>query len=132
MYYTRSIIHPIMINDSEAKLLSDWEDVFKQGLLSFWVMTALKDATLTVSEIGKEVARMTRGSYTPAEQTLYRVLRKYHDTDLVDYIESPSKGGPAKKMYNLTDLGERMLSEFAQRNIELFQIDKIKKIIDNK
>ncbi len=119
-----------MINDTESRLLGDWEEVFKQGLLTFWVLTALQDAALTVSDVGKEVSRLTKDSYKPAEQTLYRVLRKYHDLKLVNFNEIVGNGGPKKKLYSLTDFGNKMLTDFAKRNIELFQIDKVKNLLD--
>jgi len=119
-----------MVKNIENQFLGDWEDVFKQGLLTFWVLTALQDAKLSATEVGNEVAKLTRETYKPAEQTLYRVLRKYRDLNLVEFSEIMNSNGPKKKLYSLTDYGERMLTEFAQRNIELFQIDKIKKIID--
>lgn len=115
----------------ESKLLDDWEDVFKQGLLTFWTLTSLKGTTLTVSELGKEISRLTRGSYKPAEQTLYRVLRKYNELNLVEFNEIINSNGPKKKLYSLTDFGNKMLTDFAKRNIELFQIDKIKRIIED-
>ena len=93
---------------------------------------SLQDAQLSVSEVGKEVSRLTKNIYKPAEQTLYRVLRKYHDLNLVSFNEIAGSGGPKKKLYGLTDFGQRMLVDFTKRNIELFQIDKIKKIIERK
>lgn len=119
-----------MINDTESQLLGDWEEVFKQGLLTFWVLTALQDAALTVSDVGKEVSKLTKNTYKPAEQTLYRVLRKYHDLKLVDFNEIVGNSGPKKKLYSLTDFGNKMLTDFAKRNIELFQIDKVKNLLD--
>ena len=116
-----------MSTDMEGKVLGDWEEIFKQGLLTFWVLTALQDAALTVNDLGKEVAQLTRNTYTPAEQTLYRLLRKQHALKLVEFSETPSSRGPNYKQYSLTSFGERMLKEFTQRNIELFLNERIQK-----
>lgn len=116
---------------NESQLLGDWEDVFKQGLLTFWALTALKDTALTVEDIGKEIGRLTKGSYIPAEQTLYRVLRKYSQMNLVQFNEVVGNKGPKKKLYSLTKFGNKMLIDFTKRNIELFQIEKIKNILSD-
>lgn len=104
----------------EEKLLNDWETVFKQGLLTFWVLVALKDKSMTTGEIRDAVSELTNGSYNTSEQALYRSLRKYYDLELVDYEEVENPKGPKRKVYTLSKLGSEVLQEFAKRNISLF------------
>ena len=86
---------------------------------------------MSVGELCDEIAELTNNLYQPAEQSLYRVLRKNYSLDIVDFKLVPGNNGPAKKLYHLSGLGERMLKDFTKRNIELFQnIDKIKKSIE--
>jgi DNA-binding PadR family transcriptional regulator len=118
-----------MTNNYEAKLLANWEEVFRQGLLTFWVFVALKDNELDVQALKDRVETLTDNSYTAAEQTLYRVLRKHYDLELVDYREVPGDGGPNKKLYTLSSLGQKLLDEFANRNIKLFNQPVINKLI---
>jgi len=103
----------------EEKLLADWEDVFRQGLLTFWVFIALDAEELDVPSVKKRVEELTDNSYSAADQTLYRVLRKHYELELVDFREIPGKG-PQKKLYRLSPLGKRLLREFTKRNITLF------------
>ena len=109
-----------MTKDIEQKLLTDWEEVFRQGLLNFWILTALKDASMSVGDLCDEIAKLTNNLYTPAEQSLYRVLRKNYSLDLVNFTLVPGNSGPEKKLYSLSTLGERLLQDFTKRNIELF------------
>jgi DNA-binding PadR family transcriptional regulator len=109
-----------MTKDIEQKLLTDWEEVFRQGLLNFWILTALKDASMSVGELCDEIAKLTNNLYMPAEQSLYRVLRKNYSLDLVSFTLVPGNSGPEKKLYSLSTLGERLLQDFTKRNIELF------------
>ncbi len=113
----------------EKKLLSDWEDIFRQGLLTFWIFVALKDRELNVSSIKKAVERLTAKSYSAAEQSLYRVLRKHYDLELVNMREVSSNVGPNLKLYSLSDLGEHLLKEFTVRNVSLFNQPKVQQLI---
>lgn len=113
----------------EDKLLSDWEEVFRQGLLTFWLFIALEDKELDVQSLKKRIEQLTNNSYVTAEQTLYRVLRKHYDLELVDYREVPSKGGPKKKLYSLSKLGKKLLQEFTKRNISLFSQSEVQTLI---
>ncbi len=69
------------MNNYETKLLSNWEDVFRQGLLTFWIFVALDDKELDVQGIKRCIEDLTDNSYVTAEQTLYRVLRKHYDLE---------------------------------------------------
>jgi len=103
-----------------TKLLNNWEDVYRQGLLTFWIFVALKDDRLDVQHIRQKIAELTDGSYVATEQTLYRVLRKNYELELVDFTEIPTEKGPKKKLYSLSALGHRLLEDFVNRNISLF------------
>ena len=117
------------MNNYETKLLSNWEDVFRQGLLTFWIFVALDDKELDVQDIKSCIEDLTDNSYVTAEQTLYRVLRKHYDLELVDYREVPGSGGPKKKLYSLSKLGDKLLKEFTVRNISLFSKPEVQHLI---
>lgn len=114
----------------EQKLLDDWSDIFRQGLLTFWVFVVINNNPLTVSEIHHQVGKVTCGSYSAAEQTLYRLLRKQYDLETVDFTEVASRSGPKKKLYELSPLGKRLLEAFAEQNISLFYQKDIKELTD--
>jgi len=118
-----------MKHSYEEKLLNNWEDVFRQGLLTFWVFVTIKTDSLSVSEIKKGVNNLTDGMYNPTEQSLYRLLRKHYELELVDYTESPGRSGPNKKLYHLSPLGMQILVRFSRRNICLFHQKEVKLLL---
>lgn len=105
----------------EDTLLDNWELIFRQGLLTFWVFIAIRDTALSVDQIIERVSALTNNTYITSEQTIYRLLRKQYDLELVDYVEVAGNGGPNKKMYTLSPLGTSLLTTFVDRNIRLFQ-----------
>ena len=113
----------------EDKLLSDWEDVYRQGLLTFWLFIALQDEELDVQALKRCIEQLTDNSYVTVEQTLYRVLRKHYDLELVDYREVPGESGSKKKLYSLSSLGEKLLKEFTIRNISFFSKQEVQQLI---
>ena len=113
----------------EEKILNDWESIYQQGLLTFWVFVALHNRQLSVVEIRDSVSRLTDGTYNTSEQALYRSLRKYYDLELLDYLEIENPKGPKKKLYSLSSLGEKLLIEFTNRNIQLFMQQEVQNLI---
>lgn len=109
------------MNKYKDKLLHDWELIFRQGLLTFWVFLAIQDQGCTVGQIVDKVSSLTNGTYLTSEQTVYRLLRKQYDLELVNYREIPGNSGPNKKIYTLSPLGRELLAGFIDRNIRLFQ-----------
>lgn len=116
---------------SKKKLLNDWEAVFRQGLLSFWVFLSIQDEEKTVGEIKERVSELTNGTYETSEQSLYRALRKYYDLELVDFREIETPGAPKRKLYVLSEIGKKVFHDFCQRNIKLFtQQDVVKHLTE--
>ncbi len=115
----------------EEKVLSNWESVYQQGLLTFWVFVALNEKQLVVSEIKQRVSELTNGTYNTSEQALYRSLRKFYELELVDYKEVDNDLGPKKKLYSLSKTGLEILKEFSERNIRLFSQPEVQQLINN-
>jgi len=107
--------------DRASRLLDDWESVFRQGLLTFWTFVALSDTGCDASALKHRIETLTDGTYNPAEQTLYRQLRRHLDVGMVAQTKMPSKAGPPKNIYELSPLGRDLLRTFTQRNISPFQ-----------
>ncbi|HEX5447751.1 MAG TPA: hypothetical protein VFW90_00940, partial [Candidatus Saccharimonadales bacterium] len=68
---------------------------------------------------------------TADDQSMYRALRRYYDTELVDFRQEPGKGGPDLKIYSLSDVGAKVLDHFTKRNIlDVFFKPQIKSLIE--
>src|SRR5579862_1002697 len=119
------------LDDYEKKLLEGWEEVFKKGQLTLWIMLALKDGPKHMTEIKQFIYKATDGTLSADDQSMYRALRRYYDTELVDFKQEPGKGGPDLKIYSLSAVGEKILNEFTKRNIlDVFFKPAIKSLIE--
>ncbi len=113
------------------KLLAGWEDVFKKGQLTLWIMLALKDGPKHMAEIKGFIEVATSGTMTADDQSMYRALRRYYDAELVEYSTEPGDGGPERKVYALTSVGHKVLAEFLKRNVtRVFYQPRIKQLIE--
>lgn len=101
----------------ETQLLHGWEDVFKKGQLTLWIMLALKDGAKHTAEIKVFINKSTNGLLSADDQSMYRALRRYVSADLVSFAMKPSKSGPDLKVYSLTETGLNVLDSFVKRNI---------------
>ena len=96
-----------MRNDSMInELLNAWEETYKKGQLTFWVFLALKDSNKCVEDIKEFVEKMSDGSMSCEEQSLYRNLRKFQHLEIVAYDSKRVSKGPDRKYYYLTDIGK--------------------------
>jgi PadR family transcriptional regulator, regulatory protein PadR len=97
-------------------LLDGWEEVYKKGQLTLWVMLALKDGPKHMAAIREFITSGTNGVLTVDDQSLYRALRRYHDAEMTDFESAPGNG-PDRKVYRLSPLGEDVLRRFLRRNV---------------
>ncbi len=118
-----------MKKEYKIELLEAWEENYKKGQLTLWIFLALKDKERFVDEIKEYVESATDGTLTCEEQSLYRTLRKYKELDMVNYHSKPGQGGPERKYYFLTALGNELLQLFCERNIKLFYQPAIKSLM---
>ena len=124
----------LKVTDTEAyqlKLLSSWEETYKKGQLSFWLLLSLKKQPRYLSEIQDFIQSTTKGTISCENQSLYRSLRKYYDLEIVDYELKEGHKGPNRKYYYLTKIGEELLQSFIERNIRLFYDEEIISLINN-
>ncbi len=112
------------------ELLNSFEETFKKGLLSFWIFLSLRHNKKYVDEIKQFIEDNTKNAMTCELQSLYRNLRKFKHLDIVDYELRPGNKGPNRKFYFLTDFGQELFDKFIERNILLFQNQKIKDLIN--
>jgi PadR family transcriptional regulator PadR len=110
-----------MDQETLLALLDQWESVYKKGLLTFWLLLLLHERPMYVFEMGQELDRVSQGTINADEKSLYRALRRFEATGLVQSSWQPSDVGPRRRYYHLTELGTEMLRRFTRRNILRFQ-----------
>ena len=99
------------------KVLTSWEEVYKKGQLTFWLLVALKEGPKHMAAIKDYITTATGGTLTADNQSMYRALRRFYEAELLDADSSPGSGGAERKVYRLSPLGSQVLDAFTQRNI---------------
>ncbi|MEJ2733871.1 MAG: PadR family transcriptional regulator [Anaerolineae bacterium] len=110
-----------MDQETLLALLEQWESVYKKGLLTFWLLLLLHERPMYVFEMGQELDTVSQGTINVDEKSLYRALRRFEATGLVQSSWQPSDIGPRRRYYHLTELGTELLRRFTRRNILRFQ-----------
>lgn len=101
----------------QQKLLDGWEEVYKKGQLTLWMMLALKDGPKHMAKMKEFITDATNGTLSADDQSMYRALRRYYDVEMVDFTQESGGSGPDRKIYTLTSTGSRVLEYFLERNI---------------
>ncbi len=105
------------LSDYEQTLLEGWEDVYKKGQLTLWVLLALHEGPKHMSQIKEFIAISTNDTQTADDQSMYRALRRYDDAELVQYETVKSSNGPDLKIYSITQTGHKVLATFVKHNV---------------
>tara|TARA_R110002051_G_scaffold181774_1_gene251251 strand:+ start:18462 stop:18836 length:375 start_codon:yes stop_codon:yes gene_type:complete len=113
----------------DTELLTAWEETYKKGQLSFWMLLSIHSQSRYVEEIQECIKELTNGYIDCEHQSIYRSLRKFHKLEIVDFELKPGHKGPDRKYYFLTKLGKKLLREFTARNINIFYDKKIKNLL---
>jgi PadR family transcriptional regulator PadR len=120
------------LDNYEQKLLDGWEEVFKKGQLTLWIMLALKDGPKHMTDIKQFIYHATNGTLSADDKSMYRALRRYYDAEMLDFTTKSSKG-PDLKIYSLTKIGSSVLDSFVERNItRVFYKPQIKELIERR
>ncbi len=115
-----------LLNKEEKDLLSNWEGVYKKGLLSLWILLSLNNKEMSMSEIKDFINDITDDYLLVDDNSIYRSLRKFYTLEIVDFAMKPNSKGPDIKIYKLSKSGEKILKAFIQRNIiSIYYKDKI-------
>jgi DNA-binding PadR family transcriptional regulator len=114
------------------QLLDAWEETHKKGQLTLWIFLALRDGPKYVSEIKAFIETNTSRTIICEEQSLYRALRKFQQVEMTSFNPGKGDGGPDRKYYFLTPMGEDILDQFIERNIKLFFLPDIANLMTRK
>ena len=106
-------------------LLENWEEVYKKGLLTFWLLLFLHERPAYAYEAGAAVGDLSRGTILADEHSMYRALNRFESLGVVQSELKQSNIGPARRYYCLTKAGISLLSRFIQRNILVFETPSI-------
>lgn len=119
------------LDNYEKKILETWEEVYKKGLLTFWILLSLRASDQYMGSIKDFIKKFTNNSVVADDKSMYRAIRRLCEMELMQPIENISSiSGPAKKLYSLTQTGQNILQAFIRRNITgIFFQPEIKKLL---
>lgn len=120
-----------MANDDIGELLNKWEETYKKGLLSFWILLLLYERPSYPYEMSTEVAKISQGTISVDDNSIYRALNRFESTGIVKSELQQSSTGPQRRYYSLTKMGGNLLTEFIQRNIQVFETPAVSERITN-
>lgn len=110
-----------MTKDDIGDLLNKWEETYKKGLLSFWILLLLYERPSYPYEMSAEVAKLSQGTISVDDNSIYRALNRFESVGIVKSELQQSSSGPQRRYYTLTDKGTALLTEFIHRNIQVFE-----------
>lgn len=122
-------MEPIYSYPDIRDLLDRWEESYKKGLLSFWLLLLLHERPTYAFEMNARVLALSRGTISAGENSIYRALNRFEEIGVVSSELQASPQGPARRYYQLTEKGSRLLRCFIERNILLFQEEEVEKRI---
>jgi PadR family transcriptional regulator, regulatory protein PadR len=102
-------------------LLTQWEESYKKGLFSFWLLLLLAQRKAYPYEIKAAITEMSHATINADENSIYRSLNRLADSGIVDSEVIPSTTGPSRRYFFLTELGRALLTRFITRNILVFE-----------
>jgi DNA-binding PadR family transcriptional regulator len=114
-----------MASDNIGELLSKWEESYKKGLLSFWILLLLYERSSYPYEMSAEVAKISQGTISVDDNSIYRALNRFEAVRIVKSELQQSNTGPQRRYYSLTNTGKVLLAEFIQRNIQVFETPSV-------
>ncbi|HEY4690534.1 MAG TPA: PadR family transcriptional regulator [Anaerolineae bacterium] len=116
-----------MTHSTVDDLLEQWEEAYKKGLLTFWLLLLLHEQPCYAFELSAAVAKASNETIAADDQSIYRALKRFEGMKIVSSYWEESPQGPPRKYYRLSDLGEELLKRFIQRNIMLYQDESVEK-----
>jgi len=111
-------------------LLEGWEEVYKKGQLTLWVLVALRERSMHMKDVKDHISSLTNATFTIDDNSMYRALNRYAKAGLITHRMAPNHSGPDLKEYVLTTLGTDLLQAFVAKNIDsVFYNDEVKRMI---
>ena len=98
----------------------------RKGVLEFCILSLTQDKDMYSSDI---IASLKKAELIVVEGTLYPLLTRLKNADLLTYRWEESKSGPPRKYYGITESGKSFLTELNETWGNL--VDAVERITTN-
>jgi DNA-binding PadR family transcriptional regulator len=112
-----------------VSLLNQWEETYKKGLFSFWLLLLLAQRKAYPYEIKAAISEMSQNTINADENSIYLALNRLADFGIVDSELLASETGPSRRYFFLTNIGRELLTRFITRNILVFEQPEVADLI---
>jgi DNA-binding PadR family transcriptional regulator len=120
-----------MVKDDIGELLNKWEESYKKGLLSFWILLLLNERPSYPYEMSAAIKNISQETISVDDNSVYRALNRFESIGIVESTYQQSDSGPQRRYYSLTNKGLSLLKEFIKRNILVFELPSVAERIRN-
>src|SRR5689334_23212735 len=110
---------------AQPEPLMQWEEVYKRGLLTFWILLLLDDREMYAYEMRPAVVDLSQGTIDVDDNSIYRALKRFSEAGFVSSDLRASESGPPRRYFTLTPGGRAMLAGFIERNLMVFQTPQV-------
>ncbi len=108
--------------------LENTQAQMRKGVLEYCILSILNNGEAYPSEI---IEKLKAGKLIVVEGTLYPLLTRLKNAELLSYRWEESTSGPPRKYYQLTEKGTRFLNELVTTWNELVEAVKLTRKINN-
>ncbi len=98
----------LCLTKREIMSLENTKAQMRKGILEFCILSILKDKEAYPSEI---IEKLKSAKLIVVEGTLYPLLTRLKNEELLTYRWEESNAGPPRKYYSLTKIGKAFLEE---------------------
>lgn len=88
----------------------------RKGILEFCILSLISEREMYVSDL---ISALKDGGLDVVEGTLYPLLTRLKNAEILSYRWEESSGGPPRKYYQITEKGNEFLSELQKTWDEL-------------
>ena len=127
LYLVLSFIYIFAMQTYKQMKIENTTAQMRKGILEFCILSLISGHDLYTSEI---LEALKKGKMIVVEGTVYPLLTRLKNADLLHYRWEESSSGPPRKYYSLTPKGEAFLSELQKVWSELNKA--VKTITQNK
>jgi PadR family transcriptional regulator PadR len=101
--------------------LARWEEVYKRGLLTFWLLLLLDEHEMYAYEMRPALVAISQQTIDVDDNSIYRALKRFAEAGFVQSVVRASETGPDRRYFTLTPAGRALLAAFIERNLLVFQ-----------
>lgn len=88
----------------------------RKGILEFCILSLISEREMYVSDL---ISALKDGGLDVVEGTLYPLLTRLKNAEILSYRWEESSGGPPRKYYQITEKGDEFLAELQKTWDEL-------------